>query len=175
MAIDALVKPLLSLPLFRDLQPLQLTEIVRRAERIIYRAGDVIAAEDRLSDAAILIVSGNCVRLTGSGNHFQEDVLPEGSLVSELAMLVEIAHPATILAQTQVKALRLSRDKMRELMTEDVSLARHFSSHILKRLQLLAEELNSVDGLLAKRTNAIAPKIISTPARPHQPAQRPMH
>ena len=53
MAIDALVKPLLSLPLFRGLPPLQLTEIVRRAERVIYAPGDVIAAENQLSDAAI--------------------------------------------------------------------------------------------------------------------------
>jgi hypothetical protein len=40
MAIDALVKPFLLLPLFQGLKPLQLTEIVRRADRIIYRPGD---------------------------------------------------------------------------------------------------------------------------------------
>jgi CRP-like cAMP-binding protein len=161
MAIDALVKPLLSLPLFRDLKPLQLTEIVRRAERIIYRPGDAIATEDQPSDAAILIVSGNCVRLAGGGNHIREDAVPEGSLISELAMLVELAHPATIIAQSQVKALRISRDKMRDLMTEDLSLARHFSSLILKRLQLMAEELRAVDGFIANSADVPTPRTIA--------------
>ena len=60
MAIDALVKPLLALPLFQGLSPLQLTEIVRRAERIIYRPGDAIVTENQTGDAAIVIISGKC-------------------------------------------------------------------------------------------------------------------
>ena len=65
MAIDALVKPFLLLPLFQGLKPLQLTEIVRRADRIIYRPGDIIIEEDQVGDAAIVIVSGEAVRVTG--------------------------------------------------------------------------------------------------------------
>ena len=48
MAIDALVKPFLLLPLFQGLKPLQLTEIVRRADRIIYRPGDILIEEDQV-------------------------------------------------------------------------------------------------------------------------------
>ena len=85
MAIDALVKPLLALPLFQGLTPLQLTEIVRRAERIIYRPGDVIIAEDEASDAAIIIVSGNSIRINDNGNAPQKsggEVLPEGVMIA---------------------------------------------------------------------------------------------
>jgi len=149
MAIDALVKPFLSLPLFRDLKPLQISEIARRAERIVYRAGDVIAREDQTADAAILIVSGTCVRRTVDGNKTREEFLPEGSLVAELAMLVEIVHPTTILARDQVKALKLAREKVHELMAEDPALAAHFSSLMLKRLQALASDLLAVDELLS--------------------------
>ena len=148
MAIDALVKPFLSLPLFRGLKPLQLSEIVRRAERIVYRPGAIIAAEDQLSDAAILIVSGTCIRRSEDGKQGHEELLPEGSMVAELAMLVEMVHAATFVAKDQVKTLRLTREKMHEVMQEDPSLATHFSSHILKRLQLLAEDLSAVDALI---------------------------
>ena len=119
MAIDALVKPLLSLPLFRGLPPLQLTEIVRRAERVIYAPGDVIAAENQLSDAAIVIVSGNCIRLDDDGGQLHGEQLPEGSMISELAMLVEVTHISTIIAQGPVKALRMTRERMRELMEDE--------------------------------------------------------
>ncbi len=63
-------------------------------------------------------------------------------MVAELAMLVEMVHASDDSSRKdQVKALRLTREKMHELMQEDPSLATHFSSHILKRLQLLAEDL----------------------------------
>jgi CRP-like cAMP-binding protein len=149
MATEALVVPFLSLPLFRNLKAQQLGEIARRAERIIYRPGDTIVAEDQNSDAAILIVSGTCARQTKAGDTANDELLPEGSLIAELAMLVEVVHPATIVAKDQVKALRLSREKMHELMQTDMDLASHFSSHILKRLHAMAKDLLSVDGLLS--------------------------
>jgi CRP-like cAMP-binding protein len=160
MAIDALVKPFLSLPLFRDLKPLQISEIARRAERIVYRAGDIIAAEDQPGDAAILIVSGTCVRRTVDGKKTREEFLPEGSMVAELAMLVEVVHPTTIIARDQVKALKISREKMHELMQEDAGLAAHFSSRILKRLHAIASDLLTVDELLSG--SVIAAKALDT-------------
>jgi CRP-like cAMP-binding protein len=163
MAIDALVKPLLSLPIFRGLKPLQLTEIVRRAERVVYAPGDVIAAEDQLSDAAIVIVSGDCVRIDDRDHTHGEDI-PEGSIISELGMLVEVVHASSFIAQSQVRALRITRERMLELIEDDPTLAEHFSSHICGRLHRLAQELSVVDAALAKaaaiplaHTNAASP------------------
>jgi len=149
MAIDALVKPFLSLPLFRDLKPLQISEIARHAERIVYRNGDVVTAEGKPAEGAILIVSGTCVRRAVDHKKTREEFLPEGSLIAELAMMIEIAHPSTILARDQVRALRISREKMYELMQQDVDLATHFSSLILKRLHALADDLLAVESLLS--------------------------
>lgn len=154
MAIDALVKPLLSLPLFRGLAPLHLTEIVRRAERVIYTPGDVIAAENQLADAAIVIVSGRCIRLEDDGGgQSRGELLAEGSMISELAMLVDVVHVSTIVAQSPVKALRMTRERMRELMEDEPALVEHFSSHIFDRLQRLAQDLSAVDAALAKATS----------------------
>jgi CRP-like cAMP-binding protein len=160
MAIDALVKPFLSLPLFRDLNQRQLSEIAHQAERIVYRPGDTVVAEDQLAEAAILIVSGTCARRMDAGDATREELLPEGALIAELAMLVEMVHPATIIAKDQVKALRLPREKMHQLMQSDVDLAERFSSHILKRLRSMTQDLLAIDRLLlqaastAKTTSA---------------------
>ncbi len=148
MAIDALVNPLLALPLFQGLTPLQLTEIVRRAERIIYRPGDALVTEDQPSDAAIVIVSGNCTQIDDKGDREQKsrgESLPEGAMIAELAMLIEFVHTTTVIAQGPVKALRLPRQRMHELMEEDPTLAQHFSSCIITRLKLLARDVKAVD------------------------------
>lgn len=154
MAIDALVRPFLSLPLFRDLKPLQISEIAHHAERIVYRNGDVITAEGQPADAAILIVSGICVRRPADRTKAREEFLPEGSLVAELAMMIEVVHPTTIVARDQVRALKISREKMHELMRQDVDLATHFSSLILRRLHALADDLLAVDALLSGSVTA---------------------
>src|SRR5688572_28626134 len=67
MAIDALVLPLLNVPLFQGLKPLQLTEIARRADRIVYKPGDVIVTAHGEPDGAVLVVSGEAVRTEGPG------------------------------------------------------------------------------------------------------------
>lgn len=149
MAIDALVKPFLLLPLFQGLKPLQLTEIVRRADRIIYRPGDVIIEEDQPGEAAIIIVSGEAVRLQNDEPGNAAQPIAEGSMIGELAMLVETVHASTIVARTTVKALRLTRSEMHEAMADDPRLADHLTQKITARLHRLAQELRSVDQALA--------------------------
>lgn len=149
MAIDALVKPLLPLAIFRGLKPLQITEIARRAERIIYRPGDVIIEEDAVGDAAILIVSGDAVRVAGPEYSGAPEPVKAGSLVGEMSMLVESMHTSTVVARGNVRALRITRAEMHEQMEEDPSLAEHFVDRISRRLRSLAEDLKKADAAFA--------------------------
>src|SRR6185436_8542068 len=54
MAIDRLVAPLLRVPLFAGLKPLQLTELARQAERVKFQRGDVITKAGEPGDGAYL-------------------------------------------------------------------------------------------------------------------------
>lgn len=153
MAIDALVKPFLALPLFRDLTPFQLTEIVRRADRIVYRPGDAIIREDEEGDAAIVIISGDAAVMHDGGRGRVEPV-PEGSMIGELAMLVETVYAATVIARGPVRALRITRAEMHALMDEEPTLAEHLSNQIASRLTRLATELRSIDQSLGEVENA---------------------
>ncbi len=170
MAIDALVKPFLRLPLFQGLKPLQLTEIVRRAHRVVYKPGDTLIQEDKTGDAAIIIVSGEAARITGSDEGSPADMIIEGSIVAELAMLVETVHSATIVARTQVRALKISREDMHAQMSDDPHLAEHMMEKIASRLRRLAIEVKAIDSALAgiaKRdaTAAAAPNSRSSNVR----------
>lgn len=149
MAIDALVKPFLSLPLFRGLKPLMVSEIARRADRVIYQPGDFLITEDEIADAAIIIVSGSCVQITADTVGQAGDAVPEGAMLAELAMLVETVHSSSVVARSVVKALRLTRDEIHGIMRDEPRLAEHFTNTIAARLRLIKEELQAVDQALA--------------------------
>jgi CRP-like cAMP-binding protein len=143
----AFVQPLLAQPLFQGLRPMQLEEIAKRADRIVYRPGDTLIEEDRLGDAAILIVAGEAVRITDDPSALNEPVVV-GSLLGELAMLVETVHSTTVLARTPVRALRFGREDMLELMREDVTIAEHFESRLADRLVEFVSGLAEIDRTL---------------------------
>lgn len=148
MAIDAFVQPLLRVELFQGLKPLQITEIARRADRIVFKPGDVIVAEDTTGDAAILIVQGDAARVSGPGHRGEIEPVEPGSLVGEMAMLVDTVHSSTVVARSSVRALRISRSELHEQMEADPALAEHFVARISGRLGRLAAELRAIDGAL---------------------------
>lgn len=166
MAIDALVKPLLLVELFRGLRPLQITEIARRSFRTVYKPGETIMAADEAGDYAVLIVSGRAVRIAAPGEMGLSEELPEGTLLGEMAMLIETTHSSTVIAETPVRALRIARSELHEQMAEDRSLADHFMQRIRDRLVVMSEELRRIDGALAQSDATIDGIMSKTPHRP---------
>lgn len=156
MAIDQLVRPLLGVELFQGLKPLQITEIARRADRIVFRPGDVIVAEDTTGDAAILIVAGEATRVSGPGMAGDVEPVQPGSLVGEMAMLVDTVHSSTVVARSAVRALRISRAELLEQMEADPALAEHFVACISGRLSRLAADLRAVDAALDQTSRDVS-------------------
>lgn len=148
MAIDALVKPLMNVAIFQGLKPLQITEIARRAERVVYRPGQAIIEEDVDGDAAVLIVSGDAVRISGPGCEGAPREIAQGALLGEMAMLIETQHSSTVIARGSVRALRITRADLHAQMEEDPAVADHFVGKITGRLTRLAQELRTVDATL---------------------------
>jgi CRP/FNR family cyclic AMP-dependent transcriptional regulator len=149
MAIDRLVAPLLRVPLFAGLKPLQLTELARQAERLKFRHGDVITKAGEPGDGAYLIVSGLAEHAEPSDPGAVAGPVEPGSLVGEMAMLVEHAYGATVIAHERVLCLKITRAAVRGQMLEDAALARHFERRISARLSRVADDLRRIDDILA--------------------------
>ena len=149
-------------------RPLQITEIARRAYRVVYKPGDFIMREDEEGDAAIVIVSGEAVRIAGPGLSEAAESVPTGSLLGEMAMLVETRHSSTIVARTTVRALRISRDELQAQMAEDATVAEHFVDRISSRLSSVLESLKAIDSIMAGTS-------IAVPKRGTSPASHPTH
>ena len=123
MAIDKLVAPLLRVPLFAGLKPLQLTEIARQAERVKFRPGDVITKAGEPGDGAYLIVSGPAEHVEPPDLEAAAGPVEPGSLIGEMAMLVEHAYRATVVARDRVFCLKIMRAAVHAQMLEDAALA----------------------------------------------------
>jgi CRP-like cAMP-binding protein len=149
MAIDTFVKPMLKLEIFQGLRPLQITEIARRAYRVVYKPGDIIMREDDEGDAAVVIVSGEAVRISGPAMSEPAEAVPPGAMLGEMAMLIETRHSSTIIARTHVRALRIAREDLQAQMAEDSALADHFVQRITARLSAVLDSLKAIDAMVS--------------------------
>lgn len=145
MAYDTLVSALRHVELFDGLSEAQMVAIARAAERIVFKPGAIIIEDGARGEAAYLIVAGEAVRLASPAEPHAVENVPRGSLVGEMAMLIEVEHSSTIAALNQVRALKLSRGSMHALMLADPKLADHLVARIAARLHGVLSELSEVD------------------------------
>lgn len=143
MVPDSLLTPLVRVPLFNGLSKSQLQALANAAERIAIDSGSLITADDRPGDAAYLLVKGRAARVDHVGRPIEP--LPLGTMVGEMAMLIETRHTATVVAVEPIKALKFTREAMLAVMQNDPDIAAHFISKLTSRLQQLADELKAVD------------------------------
>ena len=159
MATDQLVLALQNLEVFRGLGEDQLAEIARRAERIVFKPGQTVVEAGHAGDGAFLLVAGdaevmpddardNARNVARSGSGGGQAIEP-GSLVGEMAMLIEHEYRITVVARSSIRALKITRAQMQAHMLAAPSLAEHFVGRVSSRLSRVAVELRRIDQMLA--------------------------
>jgi CRP-like cAMP-binding protein len=73
------------------------------------------------------------------------DVLGYGTLLGELAMLVETTFTFTVTARWRVRALVIDRAKLYAVMEQEPAIAFHFAEKLRHRLHGLARDLRRMD------------------------------
>jgi CRP/FNR family transcriptional regulator, cyclic AMP receptor protein len=149
MALDVVVQSLLKVELFAGLRPLQVAELARRSDRIVYKPGDMIISEGVIGDAAILIVQGDAVRVSGPALYQPAEPIIEGSLIGEMAMLIEATHSSTVVARSMTRAIRLTRSAVLNQIESDPGIADHLSRALARRLHDMADQLRDLDDALS--------------------------
>lgn len=148
--MDAVSAHLVRLDIFQGLKPLQITEIARHAERVVYKAGQVLIEDGSAGDCAIIVVGGEAVRTKAPMARTEErEPIEPGSMLGEMSMLIETDYSSTVVARSDVRALRIARDAMLTMMLEDPSLAEHLVAKVARRLHNIAAELRKIDVVLA--------------------------
>ena len=156
MSIQRLVEALRRIALFHDLRPDQISQIARRAERVRFKPDDAIIRAGQLGDAAYLIISGTAERTSGPGRCGSEKLEP-GTLIGEMAMFVETEFSSTVVCREPVKALKITRSGLLDLMVSDLTLADHILDKLAGRLRQLAGELRRIDAMLSPAVDSAQP------------------
>jgi CRP-like cAMP-binding protein len=151
-----LVQPLLRIPLFAGLKPLQITEMARHADRVKFRPGSVIVSAGQALDGAYLLVEGKVEVKATEDSWMPPEQIEPGSLEGEVAMFVEHTAALTLMAVERVHCMIITRAAMRAQMEDDPAVAWHFESIYAERLNLAAVELRAIDKLLEDAAGAPA-------------------
>jgi CRP-like cAMP-binding protein len=149
MAVETNAELLGRVPIFQGLSPVQLMTIARYGTEVCFGEGTPILQAGNRGEAAFLILSGFVAPEQSFEAMFATDVMGYGTLLGELAMLVETTFTLTVIARWPVRALRLSRATMYGLMEEDPAIAHHFSGKLLERLRRLARDIRRADAHFA--------------------------
>jgi CRP/FNR family cyclic AMP-dependent transcriptional regulator len=155
MAFPAIVDTLRQAAIFQGLQPAQLAALARHAERMKFAPGDIITRAGDAGDGAYLLVAGIAERVAAPGD--RPEAVQPGSLIGQLAMLIEHNYGSTVLACERVLCLKITRLGLQAQMATDPSLAQHLERHVTERLLAVAQRLREIDGLLRPRTPAATP------------------
>lgn len=149
MALDTIAETLTALDLFRGLDPEQLARLAREAERLLIKAGQPLLSAGADGEGALIVVAGSAKALPDPEISFPGEDVGPGTMLGETALLVEHRHRLTVVAETDVRAIRIRRDTLFERMQADPSLAAHFQARLAARLSRLALELRLIDERLA--------------------------
>ncbi len=164
MTTDSLTAPFTKIALFDGLAAEHLQRIARTAERIVFQPGDVIQTEHDIPEAAILIVSGKALAVEDPSDE-KGETIPAGSLVGELAMIIPSRAVTTVVARSSVRAFRITRDDMRQIMEDAPAIADHLIEKISGRLNVMAAEMRRVDKAIANAVDRL-PHTIATDKQP---------
>lgn len=145
---DRIVSPLQRVALFASLSPQQLEEIAHRAEKLRFRAGDTITQRGAVADGAYIIVSGQAECLDGNTPGDRE-AIEEGSIIGEMAMIIDHEYRSTVVARDRVLCLKVNRSALVQQMMEDPTVADGLHEQMTRRLMRTAEELRRIDTTLA--------------------------
>lgn len=149
MALEQNIELLGQVPIFEGLTQEQLAAIAGKGKKTYFAEGAVILRAGEKSDTAYLILTGSAATEPEAESGLKPDNLEAGTLLGEIAMLVESTQNLTIKAKVRVRALAIERSQLLEVMEADPSIAHHLSEKLVDRLIVLANDLRHIDARFA--------------------------
>ncbi len=152
--LDPNIELLQTLPLFRGLPDKQLRAILAAMQKTFFQAGEELITKDQIGNTAFLMISGTARCYDLQYGQALKEVLQRGTLIGELAMIVETLHNFSVRATDRVRALAIHREALRTVMEADALIAQQISDNLLLRLRGFSSELRKFDRRLAVMESA---------------------
>ncbi|MDJ1159450.1 Crp/Fnr family transcriptional regulator [Chelatococcus sp. SYSU_G07232] len=136
MTLDTEVQSLRQVPMFKDIDPARLKLLAFTSERVTFAPGQRFFSQGDLSDAAYVILEGRAhVMLEAPTGVIKVAELGRNDLVGEMGILSETPRSATVLADTDIIALRIDKRVFLELLGQFPQMSIAVMRELAKRLE----------------------------------------
>jgi CRP-like cAMP-binding protein len=144
VALNQDIALLARVPLFARLDREALRLIAFSAESRVYRAGDIIFRKGDRSDGGYLITGGAVALDVADDGSPGAVIARTGSLIGELALVVDTLRPATAIVREPAGALKITRRMFRRVLEEYPDSASSLREELLARVGETAAGLDGV-------------------------------
>ncbi len=129
------------LPIFQGIETRILRLVAYTSQRREYAAGDELMVEGGMGTEAFVIIGGEAEILIGREARKSIGSVGPGSMVGEVALLMDIPRTATIRAASALSVLAIERTAFLEMVNKEPALGIAVSKHLAGRLAVTTEKL----------------------------------
>lgn len=124
-------------PLFAQLDPEDLQRIARTCSERTYRAGEVLMQEGEIGSELLVLIDG-AVRVVRRGDDGERllRTYAAGDHIGELALLREAPRAATVVAETDIRALVIDGESLKAILRERPDAAMAMLATLAERISL---------------------------------------
>jgi CRP/FNR family cyclic AMP-dependent transcriptional regulator len=144
MSLAKDVEVLRNIPLFAKVEPAKLKLLAFTSERLEYLAGDELFHQGDYGDAAYIILEGQADILVDSPKGaVKVATLGRNDIIGEIAILCDVPRTATVVAQSALETLRVSKDGFFHLVTQFPQVGIEVMSELASRLNSTTQALTA--------------------------------
>lgn len=144
------VELLRRVPLFAGIETSRLKLLAFTSDIVTFKAGQVLFNQGDMGDSAYVIVAGR-VRVYASTPKGMLEIaeVGESGFVGEIAILCDVPRTASVAAVTDVKALRIRKEALSELLLNFPSIGVSMLREVAMRLTRTTADLIAAQSRLA--------------------------
>ena len=136
MSLESEVRSLQEVPMFRGIEPARLKLMAFASDRVSFTTSETLFRQGDPSDSAYVILDGQAdVRLQSKEQSFSIATLGKSAIVGEMGVLTGSPRSATVVAATDLVALRIRRDVFFDMVREFPAMAISVMKDLAARLE----------------------------------------
>ncbi len=155
MSLTEEVELLRSIPLFQNVEPSKLKLLAFTSERLTFAPQQKVVSQGDVGDAAYVVVSGEAdVIIETPDGPLKVATLTKNAVVGEIAILCDVPRTATVVANTQLETLKITKDLFFRLISEFPTMAVEIMRELATRLELTNLQVAELNRQLSEQSGA---------------------
>ncbi len=134
-----------SIPMLASMPSNKLKLLAFASDRVSYNKGEMLFDQGDDADAAYLVITGTAdVLVSSDGNKKPSKVAELGpnSFVGDMAIISNIPRTASVMASTELDALRIKKQHMTDMIADSPELAMSVLRELVTRLTKTTHDLS---------------------------------